>query len=507
MCALCADVSMVRLGCGRPWRCVDNVCAFSVYIVEPINRNVMKNDELMNRRRFFKKTAKEMLPMLGAFVAAPTILTTMTSCGCDGCEATCSDDCDAACHFQCTESCSNNSQKSSCSGCWSECSVSSTASTCSNCSNNCSSSCNDTCKGSSTGTVSDNIDGHEYVDLGLSVLWATYDIGASKEGEEGSKLPFVLADEYDTANPIKWYEKYTSLKLEPYQTISGTSLDIAKSKWGNKWRMPSVDEVYELAMNTRVEEIAGKGIKITSEINGKNIYFPLGKTYYWAGETGEEFNQRLKAGFFIISSSGFWAGQTFQFIAWDYNDITLYCIRPVSERSNSGSSTCNGSCSGICSNDCNNTCINKCKESCKGGCGEDCTTGCTKSCSDDCSGSCSKTCTGQCKGNCTGGCTSCTGGCSSSCTGNCSGGCKGDCNTTCTTNCAQNCASGCSSGCSSGCVGGCYTGCEGGCDGGCYYGCSGHCGTGCGTGCSGGCDSTCHGGCDGRCRGLNITAW
>ena len=31
----------------------------------------MNDNELMNRRRFFKKTAKEMLPMLGAFVAAP----------------------------------------------------------------------------------------------------------------------------------------------------------------------------------------------------------------------------------------------------------------------------------------------------------------------------------------------------------------------------------------------------------------------------------------------------
>ena len=69
-------------------------------------RKKTRNEELQTRREFFKKAAKGMLPMLGAFIATPTILTTLTSCGgCDGCEAACQDDCEATCTGSCVTSC------------------------------------------------------------------------------------------------------------------------------------------------------------------------------------------------------------------------------------------------------------------------------------------------------------------------------------------------------------------------------------------------------------------
>ena len=73
----------------------------------------MNKDELMSRRRFFKNAAKGLLPMLGAFVVAPSIVMgTMTSCDkCDGCEASCQDNCETTCTGSCSGACTG-----SCSG-------------------------------------------------------------------------------------------------------------------------------------------------------------------------------------------------------------------------------------------------------------------------------------------------------------------------------------------------------------------------------------------------------
>ena len=54
----------------------------------------MNNEELQNRREFFKKAAKGALPILGAIVLAstPTILSaksSVPSAGCEGCTGLC----------------------------------------------------------------------------------------------------------------------------------------------------------------------------------------------------------------------------------------------------------------------------------------------------------------------------------------------------------------------------------------------------------------------------------
>lgn len=539
----------------------------------------MNDNELMNRRRFFKKTAKEILPMLGTFVVAPTvIMTTLTACPsdvCDGCEAACRDNCVDTCKGNCYTACANSSAGGECSDCSSTCSNSSTSNSCSSCANDCSSACTGTCSDNCEGTCSETcqgqcsetckdtcsatcegtssgkpttgtINGHEYVDLGLSVLWATCNIGAVKNEDKGDKFPFVLSEYYKEGEEFEkkqkeWHDKFVELKLRKEQSICGTSFDVARKKWGSKWRMPSRDEAEELRSNCRIELIPTIGLKFISNINDESIVFPFtdyttvdnsSYSYLWTGDISEEPEEAF-AMLFIEKSNPYgvpWMNIVkshveivIEHLISEYEYIVeINNIRPVVERQN-GTGNCNNSCTANCSSDCVSTCKNKCTESCKdtcigdcvGGCGTgcanscsgSCSSTCTGSCSSTCTGTCSSTCTGNCKGGCSGGCTGCTGGCSSSCTGECTGGCKGGCSSTCTTNCAQNCASGCSSGCSGGCSSGCYTGCTGGCDGSCYYGCSGSCGTGCGVSCSGGCDGTCTGSCSGRCRGLNITAW
>ena len=124
------------------------------------------------------------------------------------------------------------------------------------------------------------INGHEYVDLGLSVLWATCNIGATSPEDKGSEFPFVYPDWYKENGEESWYRQFRSLNLKPDSSICGTYLDIAKDKWGDKWRLPSKDEIRELDRNCDSILIPKVGLKLTSKINGNKLYFPFsGATY------------------------------------------------------------------------------------------------------------------------------------------------------------------------------------------------------------------------------------
>lgn len=488
----------------------------------------MNDNELMNRRRFFKKTAKEMLPMLGAFVAAPTvIMSTLTSCGCDDCEAACQDDCEGTCKYNCYDSCSSSSGGGGCSDCSSSCSGSSTSITCSSCANDCTSSCKDkcqtvctetclsSCEGSSTGKPSTGIvEGHEYVDLGLSVLWATCNLGASKDSEIGDLMYFVYPD---VSYWMDWVNKVEKHNFKEGDSISGTYLDSATKAWGSKWRMPSKDEIEELSLHCDIEFINNIGLRLTSRINGNTILFPStkhiydGKTYwdqeYWSGTIYNDY----KSGEIFYAHS-LWTRadsaedtrfkKTISHIYWPGYKRDELPIRPVLSRSEGNVSTCNGSCKANCSSDCSSTCKNECSGTCKGSCGNDCTGGCKEGCSTGCKTTCKGECTGECKGTCTGGCSSgCTGGCKGTCSGNCGYGCSGGCSS-CTATCADSCKAqtsqgceGCSNTCKTGCGRQCYWSCGGSCD----KQCEGACITGCQGYNRGSCSGTCFGSCSTQC--------
>lgn len=134
-------------------------------------------------------------------------------------------------------------------------------------------------------------------DLGLSVDWACYNVGAAKE--------------YDYGKYFAWGEKsakkeYTAktYKMPSKSNIAGdTDYDVATT-WNNKqnkgWRMPTKDEIQELIDNCDMEWVTVhkiKGMKFTSKINGNSIFLPAAgnkygtKTYsngiggcYWSGD-------------------------------------------------------------------------------------------------------------------------------------------------------------------------------------------------------------------------------
>ena len=131
----------------------------------------------------------------------------------------------------------------------------------------------------------------EYVDLGLSVKWATFNVGANKPEDYGDYFAWGETEpkEMYDQNTYKWYSSVSS-KLTKYctnssygnvdnKTVLEASDDAATANWGGQWRMPTKeerDELYEYCDWEWVERSNGvSGYQITSKINGNSIFLPL----------------------------------------------------------------------------------------------------------------------------------------------------------------------------------------------------------------------------------------
>ena len=115
------------------------------------------------------------------------------------------------------------------------------------------------------------INGHEYVDLGLSVRWATCNVGANNPEDYG---------DYYAWGETKTKKEYTEENCETYKNIGdikGTSRDVAHVRWGSPWRMPTEEESQELIDNCDWEWTTLNGVegsKVTSRKNGNSIFLP-----------------------------------------------------------------------------------------------------------------------------------------------------------------------------------------------------------------------------------------
>ena len=180
-----------------------------------------------------------------------------------------------------------------------------------------------------TGTI----DGHEYVDLGLSVKWATCNVGASSPSRYG---------DYFAWGEVRTKSEYTDENSTTYEKsmrdISGNSTyDAARYNWGGKWRLPTKDECQELVDNctwTWGKYGGHKGYKVTSKRNGASIFLPaagwrdgssLGcagvDSDYWSSAPYESSTQ---SAYFL----GFYSGSHVVGLGSRYNGRS---VRPVSE--------------------------------------------------------------------------------------------------------------------------------------------------------------------------------
>ena len=171
---------------------------------------------------------------------------------------------------------------------------------------------------------------YEYVDLGLSVNWATFNVGATAPEEYGD---YFAWGEIETKTEYNWeqykfctsfnYEEDSRTKFSKYNTrisngpvdnnlILDLEDDVAHVEWGGNWRMPTEGEVKELINNSTWiwyssgnSEFGGiAGLKVTSNKEGyanRFIFLPAAgfisaSTKYNAGSFGYYWSSSLLKG-------------------------------------------------------------------------------------------------------------------------------------------------------------------------------------------------------------------
>ncbi len=125
-----------------------------------------------------------------------------------------------------------------------------------------------------------NLNGHEGIDLGLGVKWATCNVGASKASDVG---------EYYAWGDVATKKEYTEQTSKTYQRnipeITGDiTRDPATVKWGQGWRLPTKAEIKALCQKckwTWTTQGGRKGYLVTGP-SGESIFLPAGGYRYSA---------------------------------------------------------------------------------------------------------------------------------------------------------------------------------------------------------------------------------
>ena len=138
-----------------------------------------------------------------------------------------------------------------------------------------------------TGTLN----GHEWVDLGLSVRWATCNVGASSPSDYG---------DYYAWGETTTKSSYTHDNSRTYEMkmgdISGDlRYDAATANWGKGWRMPTYDELCELAYQCKwqwTSQGGHKGYRVTGP-NDNSIFLPAAG---WRGSLNDAHESPHGAG-------------------------------------------------------------------------------------------------------------------------------------------------------------------------------------------------------------------
>ena len=149
----------------------------------------------------------------------------------------------------------------------------------------------------------------EAVDLGLSVKWATFNVGASSPEEYGDYFAWGEVEPYySSQDPLTWKDGKTGYTWDSYKWCNGSEESLTKyntSAWrgtvdnktvleaeddvvhvklGGSWRMPTVAEWTELRENctwTWTTQNGVNGRLVTSNKNGNSIFLPAAGT--WVG--------------------------------------------------------------------------------------------------------------------------------------------------------------------------------------------------------------------------------
>lgn len=215
---------------------------------------------------------------------------------------------------------------------------------------------------------STTIAGHEALDLGTDLLWATTNLGASAPQDYGKYYSWGEVEEkkeYRWGN-YKWSDgfepsttaEYADLRITKYcmfkvygdkddKKVLEPEDDAATNAWGNGWRMPTKQEVDALLKNcewewNRVEGLYG--YKISSKKTGKSIFLPAAGMIavdgphnstlfcnYWTSSLFDQ-NEQYYAYSFVYTADGKegteYISNTYRYLGMT---IRAVCDKPVTE--------------------------------------------------------------------------------------------------------------------------------------------------------------------------------
>ena len=184
--------------------------------------------------------------------------------------------------------------------------------------------------------------GHEYVDLGLSVKWATCNVGATTPENYGNYYAWgetTTKSEYTEENCPTYGLSISQLQSQGYIDSEGNlnpQYDAATANWGGGWRMPTEAEQEELLNNCTWTWTTYNGVKgyNVEGPNGNSIFLPAagyrdgsshsnagGYGSYWSSTPYESF---INDSYYLSFGGG---GHN---VSWDYR-YRGRSVRPVSE--------------------------------------------------------------------------------------------------------------------------------------------------------------------------------
>lgn len=164
------------------------------------------------------------------------------------------------------------------------------------------------------------VNGHDWVDLGVSVKWATTNVGASTPEAYGS---YFAWGETSPKSEYKWEnyqfhvtgDSWENVTFSKYSTKSARGAvdnktrldygdDAARVNWEGSWRMPTRAEFDELLTKctwTWTTQGGKNGYKVTSKTNGNSIFLPasgyrFGGSLYYGDSAGYYWSSSLLSG-------------------------------------------------------------------------------------------------------------------------------------------------------------------------------------------------------------------
>ena len=184
--------------------------------------------------------------------------------------------------------------------------------------------------------------GHDYVDLGLSVKWATCNVGAETPEEYGDYYAWgetTTKADYSLSNCPTYGLSISELKSQGYIDGEGNLTpqhDAATANWGGDWRMPTgaeQEELFNCTWNWTTQN-GVKGYKVTGP-NGNSIFLPaagyrdgssLGlagsRGSYWRSAPGMFYNDNYACSLHFNSSNHYMGNH------YRYDGLS---VRPVLE--------------------------------------------------------------------------------------------------------------------------------------------------------------------------------